>query len=78
MSADNNGPPRRPDQTVPPVVKGFIAGAIVSHLNKAMALGIMIGTTAGAYYQQEHGAVDVKTTFNRYYKMIKESIQSPK
>ena len=38
--------------TSPTFLKGLAAGAIVSHLNKQMALGFVIGGLAGAYMEQ--------------------------
>ena len=43
------------DDKNPSFFKGFLAGVLVSHFNKQLLLGALVGVTAGMYYEQEYG-----------------------
>ena len=56
--------------------KGFGAGIILSHINKNLILGLLIGTLAGCYVQQNYtGIPDVSQTANEWVNTLRESIK---
>ncbi len=57
-------------------LKGFGAGVILSHVNKNLILGLLIGTLAGCYVQQNYtGIPDVSETAVEWANTLKESIK---
>ena len=57
-------------------LKGFGAGVILSHVNKNLILGLLIGTLAGCYVQQNYtGIPDVSKTATQWVNTVKESIK---
>lgn len=55
-----------------PMVKGFIAGVVVSHLNKNLILGFFLGGLAGVYAQQTFSGVpDVLDTWRDFMKRFR-------
>jgi hypothetical protein len=57
-------------------IRGFAAGVILSHINKNLILGLLIGTLAGCYVQQNYtGIPDVSETATEWVNTLKESIK---
>ena len=57
-------------------LKGFSAGVILSHINKNLILGLIFGTLAGCYVQQNYtGIPDVTETVTEWVKNVRESIK---
>lgn len=57
-------------------LKGFGAGIILSHVNKNLILGLLIGTLAGCYLQQNYtGIPDVSETATEWANTLRESIK---
>ncbi len=59
IASDGSPPPPEP-AGAQQFLKGFVTGALLASLNKRLLLGAAIGTLAGAFYQQEFGAPNVK------------------
>ena len=56
--------------------KGFAAGVILSHVNKNLILGLLIGTLAGCYVQQNYtGIPDVNETVSEWMNAVREAIK---
>lgn len=70
--------PAPSNETFSNFFKGFVAGAFLSNISKRLVLGAIVGITAGAYYQQEFGAPDVKQEMLKWKKIVLESVQSGK
>ena len=41
--------------------KGLLTGVVVAKFNGRLALGALVGIAVGAFYQQEHGAPNIKS-----------------
>lgn len=58
-----------------PLLKGFAAGVIFSHLNKRLIAGLLVGTVSGIYIQQNYAEVPhVETTIKNWIDKLKESM----
>eukprot|EP00048_Salpingoeca_helianthica_P009314 m.133721 g.133721 ORF g.133721 m.133721 type:complete len:94 (+) comp14834_c3_seq3:1609-1890(+) len=58
--------------------KGLIAGGFIASLNKRLLLGGVVGVLAGAYYQQEFGAPNVKENIDKVKALVLDSIDKSK
>ena len=58
--------------------KGFLAGALFASLNRHLIMGVLVGTAAGMFIQQEIGAPDVKTTINHWKSIVQEALNKGK
>lgn len=57
--------------------KGLAAGVVLSHINKNLILGILIGTLGGCYIQQNYdGIPDVNETTKEWLKTIREAMKT--
>ena len=57
-----------------PMVKAFFAGILVSHLNKNLILGFLIGGLVGVYAQQNlSGVPDVAETWKDFKRRFRGS-----
>eukprot|EP00049_Salpingoeca_infusionum_P009093 m.150808 g.150808 ORF g.150808 m.150808 type:complete len:129 (+) comp14238_c0_seq2:392-778(+) len=70
MSQQDGDQPQSQQPSIPPFFKGFMAGVLLSHLNRQLMVGGMIGTVAGLYFQQEYGAPDVQDKLAQIRKQI--------
>ena len=56
------------------LLKGFVAGVVVSHINKRLIVGFLVGTLAGAYIQQNYDNIpDVQNTAKDWLNTIRRS-----
>eukprot|EP00054_Salpingoeca_dolichothecata_P036631 m.8190 g.8190 ORF g.8190 m.8190 type:complete len:87 (-) comp6901_c0_seq1:137-397(-) len=54
------GPPNTPSKdSFSSFAKGVLAGMVLANFNKHMVLGVLCGSLAGAFYQQEYGLPSV-------------------
>ena len=73
---DNNNSAGNKREISGSFIKGFTAGIILSHINKNLILGLVIGTLAGCYVQQNYtGIPDVSETATEWMNTIRESIR---
>lgn len=57
-------------------IKGFASGVFLSHINKNLILGLLIGALAGCYVQQNYAGIpDVSKTATDWINSIKDSIK---
>lgn len=53
-------------------LKGFAAGIVVSHVNKALIVGLIVGTAAGLYVEQNFRDVpNVAQEIRRLWEKVK-------
>ena len=72
--SSGNSESKKPLTVGLPMVKGFIAGIVFSHLNKNLILGFLLGGLAGVYAQQNFsGLPDVAETFRDFMRRFKGS-----
>ena len=58
------------------LLKGFAAGVILSHINKNLILGLVVGTLGGCYIQQNYsGMPDVSKTAKEWLNTIREAMK---
>ena len=56
--------------------KGFAAGVILSHINKNLILGLVVGTLGGCYIQQNYsGMPDVSKTAKEWLNTIRDAMK---
>lgn len=63
-----------PHPSTPPL----LSLKIVGNLNKRLLLGALVGGVAGAYYQQQFGAPSVKEQYEKWKKIVLDSVQAKK
>ena len=71
-------PPGSPPDSYNQFIKGFVAGALIGNLNKKLLLGALVGGVAGAYYQQQFGAPNVKEEFDKWKTIVLNAMQGKK
>jgi hypothetical protein len=59
-----------------PLIKGFVAGVIFSHLNKRLIGGIIIGTVSGIYIQQNYVNIpNVESTIKEWVEKTRQALE---
>lgn len=59
-----------------PILKGFIAGVIFSHLNKKLIGGLIIGTVSGMYIQQNYANIpNVESTIKDWIEKTRQAMK---
>lgn len=62
-----------------PLLKGFVAGVIFSHLNKRLIAGLLVGTISGIYIQQNYSDIPrVEATIRDWVEKLKDSVKKSK
>ena len=62
-----------------PMLKGFVAGVIFSHLNKRLMAGLLVGTISGIYIQQNYADIpNVESQIKQWTESLKESMNKGK
>ena len=55
-------------------VKGFAAGLVVSHINKTLMLGVLLGTVSGIYVEQNYDSIPhVRTELRKILTMLQDA-----
>lgn len=63
---------RKKERLSSSLLKGFAAGIIVSHINKTLVLGVLVGTAAGLYVEQNYKSVpNVEKELKKFWEKVK-------
>jgi hypothetical protein len=69
--AHGEDPPSNPAS----FAKGFLAGVVLSHFNKQLMLGALVGVAAGMYFEQEYGAPNAKAAFQDFRETVDDILK---
>ena len=62
-----------------PLLKGFVAGVIFSHLSRRLIAGLLVGTISGIYIQQNYVDIpNIETTIKDWIESFQESMNNKK
>lgn len=77
MSGNNNDRKKNPLDSA--LLKGFVTGVLVSHINKRFILGAIVGTGVGMFVEQNYTEIpDVKQAVSECIENIKSATKPKK